>query len=60
MCHTSGKSVRSCYVFWQLQVTRENDDVSMLIVLRLVYGSYKWQICTQLLRFLAAEGYYRK
>ena len=24
----------------------------MMIVLRLVYGSYEWQICTQLLRFL--------
>ena len=41
-------------------LTIENDDVSMMIVLRLVYGSYEWQICTQLLRFLAAVGYYRK
>ena len=51
MGHTSGKSVRSCYVFWRLQVTIENDDVLMMIVLRLVYGSYKWQICTQLFLF---------
>ena len=32
----------------------------MMIVLRLVYGSYEWQICTQLLHFLTALGYYRK
>ena len=54
MGHTSGKSVRSCYVFWRLKVTIENDDVSMMIVLRLVYGSYEWQFCTHLLCFLAA------
>ena len=57
MNNTSGKSVRSCYIFWRLQATIENDDVSMMIVLRLVYGSYEWQIYTQLLRFLAAVGY---
>ena len=27
----------------------------MMIVLRLVYGSYEWQICTQLLRFMLFE-----
>ena len=32
----------------------------MMIVFRLVYGSYEWQICTQLLHFLTAVGYYRK
>ena len=30
----------------------------MMIVLRLVYGSYEWQICMQLLRFLTAIGFY--
>ena len=31
-----------------------------MIVFRLVYGSYEWQIWTQWGRFLAAVGYYRK
>ena len=38
MGHTSGKSVRSSYVFWRLKVTKENYDVSMMIVLRLTSG----------------------